>query len=306
MIIKRFILPALGALLLAIAQSAAAQPTSWNNLPDPYGLYGLCSATNSAIRNKASHVFEVGESLVNVLAITVLNCTAYSGGGGTNKVSCPDGSPYAYCTRNYNDGGGNDILLGILKTDSAADPNGAYTGCPDGAKLQSKLRLIKLANKDPRLLKGIVTLNCGAATQAKQTKPTQVACPSGPNPYSLCLNTPNDGFGNAVTIGVVSTRDQGDAYGLYGECEGAVNTYGILPGFYPKSSLVTGVGRSLASVRTIDLLGCGVPSGMNLPENLHAGSCSEIGLNSAWAEHYNYCIWGTDEKGNGVVAGVNQ
>lgn len=291
-----------------LAAPAAADRLVWNGVPDPHGIYGLCNPGSSAIRSKALHVYDVGESLVDVLAVTVLDCRPYGSGGGTSKVECPAGSPYAYCTRNFNDGGGNDITLGVLKADAAGDPNAPYTGCPAGATPRPKIELMASARMDPRGLKGIVTLGCAAATQPTAGAVVPVACPPLPHPYSTCLATPNDGYGNAVTIGIVSVRNESDAYGLYGECEGKNDRRGIRAGFSPKASLVSAVGLSMTDVRGVDLLLCGSPGGMNLSKPLQAGACSGVpqptGTFMAWAGRYDYCIWGIDGRGNGVIAGV--
>ncbi len=280
-----------------------AKDTNWNNSSDPNGLYGLCMP-GGGMGSKVI-IYEAGETLTNVLAITVLDCRPFDGGGGTQKVACPANSPYAYCINNDNDGAGNHITLGVLKLDANTTPNGLYTGCPGGAQLKSKLTLIKKV-RDPRLIKGAVTLSCDSATEANLTKPAIVDCPAGPDPYNYCLSTPNDGFGNAVTIGVVAAKDAGDPYGMYGEC----NTgHGVEKGFKSKATLVTSVGLSMDTVRSIDLVGCNAPVGYGswFPKNLVTGSCSDMFPNvPSWANRYNYCIWGTDDKGNGVIAGVNQ
>ncbi|PTQ83581.1 hypothetical protein C8R28_102316 [Nitrosomonas ureae] len=282
--------------------------TGWNNSSDPYALYGLClsGSIGSALGSKQFIITGIGETLTNVLAITVLDCKPFSG-GGTQKVACPPDSPYAYCTNTGNDGGGNNLSLGVLKLNAKTDPNGLYTGCPGGAQLKPKLSLIKRV-RDPRLIKGAVTLSCDTATVANSTKAAVVDCPTGPDPYDYCLSTPNDGSGNAVTIGVVAAKDAGDPYGLYGECNTTPSAYGIEKGFKSKATLVTSVGLSMDTVRSIDLIGCNAPVGIGswFPENMVTGSCSEIPIPLAWANRYSYCIWGTDDKGNGVVAGVNQ
>jgi hypothetical protein len=200
---------------------------------------------------------------------------------------------------NQNDGQGNDVILGVLKIDTITDPNASYTGCPSGSQLRPKINLVKGARIDPRRIKGIVTLTC---TQPTPTPPTVVACPSGPSPYSYCLETPNDGFGNAVTIGVVRVTDAGDPYGLYGECNTTLTAYGIQPGFLSKSSLVTAVGRSLDNVRTIDLIACSATA-YGVPDHLEIVPCGDPGLGTL-GSRYDYCIFGTDAKGNGVNAGV--
>ena len=280
-------------------------PTGYNQISDPNALYGFCTPNGSALGTKTSHVAFLGESLVDVLAITVLDCGPFSG-GAPEKITCPANSPYAFCTNTGNDGLGNNVTLGVLKFDAKTDPNGLYTNCPSGAQLKSKLSLI---GGERRWIKGIVTLACESSHVGSKTKPERVACPDGPNPYDFCVSTANDGFGNAVTIGVVKAKDAGDPYGMYGQCHTNISSFGIKPGFMPKASLVTSVGLSMETVRSIDIIVCNQPGGIGswLPDNLVTGSCSEIlagiipGVN-----RYNYCIWGTDKKGNGLIAGVNQ
>ncbi|WP_394808241.1 hypothetical protein [Nitrosomonas sp.] len=153
-------------------------------------------------------------------------------GGAPEKVSCPADSLYAYCINTGNDGIGQDVSLGVLKFDAKTDPNGLYTSCPSGAQLKTKLSLI---GGDRRLIKGIVTLACDSSTAASKTKPERIACPDGPTPYDFCLSTANDGFGNAITIGVVKAQDPGDPYGMYGQCHSNISQFGIKTGVYVKS-----------------------------------------------------------------------
>lgn len=291
--------------------SAADAGTAWNHSSDPNALYGKCRSDGSGLRAKFNHLVTLGEALENVLAITVLKCSPFTG-EGTHKIPCPTGTPYAYCTHTGNDGLGNDIKLGVTKLDARTDPNGLYTGCANKAHLKPKLDLITSAGYDPRMVKGIVTLACAPAKKRKASKPVPVACPSGPGPYGgYCLGTPNDGYGNAVMIGVIAAREAGDPYGLYGECHVPLGSKGGKPGFMAKASLVTSVGRSLATVRSIDIVDCSAPSGLGgwFPNHLETGPCATIQpgyLPPAIASRYEYCVWGTDAKGNGIVAGVNR
>jgi hypothetical protein len=290
---------------------AESAGSAWNRSSDPNALYGQCGSAGSGLRAKYVHVHDVGESLENVLAITVLKCAAFSA-SGPHKIACPAGSPYAYCTNTGNDGLGNDITLGVTKLDARTDPNGIYTGCPTGARVKPKLGLVIAAGRDPRLVKGIVTLSCTASRQRQSARPVPVACPAGPGPYGgNCLATPNDGFGNAVTIGVIAAKEAGDPYALYGECLFPLDGDGVRPGFMAKSTLVAGVGRSVASVRSIDIVECSAPSGLGawFPNHLESGPCGTIQpgfLPPGIASRYQYCVWGTDGKGNGVVAGINR
>ena len=268
-------------------------------------MYGLCSPGGSVLQTKIGHLAFLGETLADVLAITVLDCGPSGGGGAPEKVSCPADSLYAYCINTGNDGIGQDVSLGVLKFDAKTDPNGLYTSCPSGAQLKTKLSLI---GGDRRLIKGIVTLACDSSTAASKTKPERIACPDGPTPYDFCLSTANDGFGNAITIGVVKAQDSGDPYGMYGQCHSNISQFGIKPGFMSKASLVTSVGRSMDTVRSIDILICNQPGGVGswISDHLETGPCTDMPLSTAWTSRYSYCVWGTDDKGNGVVAGVNQ
>lgn len=288
----------------------AAISTEWNDSPDPYALYGFCLAGSigSGSGSKTHPIAGVGESLADVLAIAVLQCVPFSGGGGNIKVTCPAGSPYAYCVRNRNDGLGNDITLGVLKVDAVTHPYGLYTGCPAGANLKRKISLVTAAGKDPRMIKGLVTLACNAATDPAPVQPEVTPCPTSSTLYSFCLGTPNDGSGNAVTIGVVGAVGAADPYGLYGECNTTPAPYGIQPGFLYKSYLVRAVGRSLDNVRSIDLLFCNAPVGFGggFPDHVETREACDPYVVPSLAGQYDYCIVGTDDKGNGVVAGVNQ
>lgn len=288
----------------------AGVSTGWNDSPDPYALYGFClsGSIGSGSGSKTHPIVSVGESLTDVLAITVLQCVPFSGAGGNIKVACPAGSPYAYCVRNRNDGLGNDITLGVLKADAVTHPYALYTGCPGGATPKRKINLVTAAGRDPRMIKGLVTLACSAATAPAPVQATVIPCPSDSSLYSYCLGTPNDGYGNAVTIGAIGAVGAADPYGLYGECNTTPGPYGIQPGFLYKSSLVGAVGRSLDNVRSIDLLNCNAPVGFGggFPNHLEIRDACDQYVDPSLSGQYDYCIIGTDDRGNGIVAGVNQ
>lgn len=160
------------------------------------------------------------------------------------------------------------------------------------------MRLLRLADRNPRRINGIVTLSCRAATTPGLAPTTVVKCPAGPHPYAYCLQTANDGFSNAVRIGVVAANGAGDPYGLYGECDTGFNSYGFPWGFGRKSDLVQAVGRPLESLRSIDILACGPrwAYGPAMPsDRLEAISCQEL-ERIGWfypgmAARYDYCIW---------------
>jgi hypothetical protein len=298
----------------ATAGAAFRTPTAWNASPDPDALYGYCDpgGIGSAIGAKLGHLYQAGETLANVIAIQVLSCKPFTGGGGTSKVACPPGTPYAYCVANDNDGIGNAIYFGILKVDATTDPTARYTGCPAGAQLRSKLDIVRLARRDPLRINGIVTLSCRATATPGPASVSTVDCPAKPHPYAYCLRASNDGSGNDVTVGVVAANGPGDPYALYGECNTLFADFGIEPGLRHKSRLVTDVGRSIRSLRSIDLLGCNARWGWGpaMPAKLEARSCvylSSIGwMDPLMARRYDYCIWGVDSRGNGILAGVNK
>lgn len=306
--------PARADIDAAASDTARRAPTEWNKSPDPDALYGYCDPgrIGSAIGAKLGHLYQVGETLANVIAIQVISCKPFGGGGGTSKVACPPGIPYAYCVANDNDGIGNAIHFGVLKVDAATDPNARYTGCPASAQTRSKLAIVRLARRDPLNINGIVTLSCSAATSPGPASVSTVDCPAKPHPYAYCLRASNDGAGNDVTVGVVAANGPGDPYALYGECNTLFADFGIQPGLRRKSSLVTDVGRSVRSLRSIDLMGCNVRSGWGpaMPSKLEARSCaylSSIGwMDPLMARRYDYCIWGVDGRGNALLAGVNR
>lgn len=289
----------------AFAPSASANPranlrTDWNNSPDPNAIYGGCGnlgSIGSAYRNKAQLVVEAGVSINGALAITVLDCRPYDGGGGTFVVPCPVGSPYATCIANDNDGNGNAFLFGVLKLNSVTRPSEPYAGCPSGHGTSSKLDLLLRAGEDPRLINGIVTLACGPATGPSAI--SRVPCPSGPNPYAYCLATGNDGRGNAVKLGVVAANGAADPYGLYGEC----NDIGTQNGFLPKSSLVTKAGQNLGVVNGIEIIGCGQGGGLGAIARVN---CNVVVSQPSYVARFDYCIQGRDEKGNGIAVGVRK
>lgn len=304
-----FLLSFLAVLMCYSAESLAwsGTRTAWNDSSDPNALYGTCNPSGfSGMKSKSFHVYAARESLENVIAVTVLICQPYTGPGVTAKVPCQANSPYDYCLRNQNDGLGNDIMLGVVKRDGIAKPTGQYTGCGANANLHTKLRLVKYSYHDPRMLKGIVTLSCGTATATNETKPVTVACPAGPDPYSYCISTPNDGYGNAVTLGIIAVQDSGDPYGLYGECHASVKK-----GFKSKSTIITSLGLPRTDVRAIDIVQCSEPATWGwgqLPSSLKVGACSESPslayAGSAYSNRYDYCIWGIDKDGIGLEVGV--
>ena len=295
------------AALLGTAARASVTDggSAWNDSPEPAALYGHCGqGAPSAMGSKLGLVVDAGHPVPGVMAVRVLHCGGVNGGGGTRTVPCPAGFAYDFCLRNNNDGRGNSVTLGVLEAGPRTDPNAAYDGCPAGADLRNKLDVLVEAGFDPRTIAGIATLDCAAAQPARARPAARAACPWSTNPFAYCVSTPDDGHGNAVTLGVLRAFGAGDPAGLYGECDSDV-----LPGFVPKASLLALVGRSADNVRTIDLLTCQIPGGFGggFPGELHTGSCASGApwVSPALAGRYDYCVWGTDPRGIGVVLGVS-
>lgn len=296
---------ATGALSVATG-IAAAQPvdiTVWNRSAAPSAPYGPCYDGPSAQSSKLRLPAYLEETAEEILAIQILECLPYTAGSGITKIPCDadqtSGVPYSWCARSPNDGLGNDVTIGVLKRDAKTDATGRYTGCPQGANRRPKLDLVRAAGLDPRRLNAVVTLSCKPATVAGKTAPVKADCPHEPQPYSHCLSTPNDGYGNAVTLGLVRVDGPGDPYGLYGEC---APVDGVLPGFLYKADAVTQVGRSLKNVTAIEISFCG-PGVKNNP--LKVVDCASIWTYpAALAVRYDYCITGSDENRNSITLGV--
>lgn len=286
-----------GGALPANANQRAVTPTQWNNSSDPAALYGYCDTQGSGLGGRVQPIKRVGGTLTNVLAVTVLECKPATGGGGNVKVPCPSGTPYAFCIRNDNDGIGNYFRFGVLKVDGKTNPYGNYRGCPAGVATKPRMNLLLKAGKDPRLVSGIVTLECAAG--GGPVGVSVVDCPVGPNPYAYCLGTGNDGNGTAVKVGVVAANGPGDPYGLYGECGTAAE--GVSAGFQRKSSIVQSVVGSLANVGAIYLPTCTNAAGNPAPAQVVP--CTTPGFIDEPVK-FDKCIQGRDSLGNFVRAGI--
>jgi hypothetical protein len=280
-----------------------------NTSLDPFASYGDCGGSETGLyRSKASILLEalkVGgkpATLKGVLAIKLLSCNTFTGGGGSYVVPCPSGSPYTYCVGNNNDGIGHEILLGVLTRNGVTNPMATYSGCTGGGTPQSKLALYRAAGGDPFMINGIVTLRCGAATGAR-AKPKQVACPAS-SPFKYCVQTSNDGYGNAVLLGAIGANAAGDPYALYGNCTSRREGEGQ-PGFRAKADILTDVGISLDTVRTIDIISCANPRSSSSVGPLAIVSCSKLGFGPQ-ANYYTQCVWGLDAKRNNVAVGINK
>lgn len=306
-------LRALGLLALLVAGAAAlaaglpATAPASNRSPAPDAPYGRCHEDGSAMNNKWTLVGSVGETARDVIAMQVLHCRHWT--GGTNgKVACDTveaaGVPYAYCARFFNDGAGNDIAIGVLRRDAVTDALGRYTGCPRDQVPGLKLDVVKSAGLDPRGVSGIVTLGCGPAS-GPASPATAVPCPKEPNPYGRCVGTRNDGHGNAVMLGVVTSVAADDPYALFGECNSATD---IAPGFLYKADALVEAGVPLANIRGVDQIACQVPWGMGggVPERFEVRDCRTMaGLLPLIAARFDFCVFGTDVHGNGALFGVN-
>ncbi len=293
--------------------SFMSESRAWdvNTSLDPFANYGDCGEgayKTGLYGSKAAGVIQALQNagkpatLKGVLAIKLLSCNTFTGGGGSYIAPCPSGSPYTYCVGNNNDGLAHEILLGVLTRNSVTNPMANYSGCTGGGTPQSKLALYRAAGGDPFMINGIVTLRCGAATGAR-VKPKQVACPAG-SPFKYCVQTSNDGYGNAVLLGAIGANGAGDPYALYGNCTSPPGSEGQ-PGFRAKVDILTDVGISLDTVRTIDIISCANPSSSSSVPPLAIVSCSKLGFGPQ-ANYYNQCVWGLDAKRNNVAVGINK
>jgi hypothetical protein len=286
----RFLRIALGVLATMLVPAlASAQPL--NGSERPWDLYGRCGDATSGFRSKMQATKEAKLSVLDIQAIVVLECKGFDGPGLYRKVACPTGSPYADCLLSYNDGAGNHVRLGILRVTAVTDPLGVYTGCPIGSTLSPKLDLVRAAGEDTRGLNGIVTLSCMPADGGPGS--SRVACPTGPSPYKYCLQTHNDGSGNAVTIGVVESNGIGDPLSLYGDCR-----YDGFSGLRPKAALLPELGLVEGKVTEVIVSACtNDPRGFPMT----VVTCSAAGMP---ALGMNKCYTGDDSLGNPLTVGV--
>ncbi|MFZ5547159.1 MAG: hypothetical protein ACOZJX_00470 [Pseudomonadota bacterium] len=116
--------PSLGRLTAAIFLALGASGVSAAGIIDlgrndrvPDGFYGPCgnpqADPSNGIGSKSAIVRQAGGNTALAQFIDVLQCKAWTGGGGSRVVSC-EGTPYDYCVLNDNDGLGNHILLGVV------------------------------------------------------------------------------------------------------------------------------------------------------------------------------------------------
>jgi hypothetical protein len=281
--------------IATVAGTQAAPLTGVNLQSDPRQLYGHCGGDGSSYQAKEQLLYEVGGSLGDTPAISVLSCGPASGTGGTARVPCPSGIPFAYCIATDNDGLGNSVLLGVVFHNEDWKTNASYRGCRPGATLRQKPAVVEEAGQDLRLINSITTLSCTAATGGRQAAKT-VSCPAGPHPFAYCVGTPNDGAGNAVLLGVVAANGAGDIYGLYGKCHsGASST------FRTKKSVLRAIGISFYDVASLVLLKCGDAS-TGIPTALSTIPCTTVTEKPA---RFDQCVWGKDGLGNYLVLGVS-
>ena len=96
----------------------------------------------------------------------------------------------------------------------------------------------------------------------------------------------------------------GDPYALYGNCTSRGGGEGQT-GFRAKADILTDVGISLDTVRTIDIISCANPSSSSSVPPLAIVSCSNLGFGPQ-ANYYNQCVWGLDARRNNVAVAINK
>jgi hypothetical protein len=174
---------------------------------DPLGQYGGCAA-GAGFRAKTELLKEAGSPLRDIDNIVVIECHAPDGAGGTTFVPCPTArNPYAACLQNHNDGIGNSVKVGVVKSYSAGDPYSLYGGCYTDTDYRSKASLVTEAGKSLDEVVAIHIGGCAPSFGAPQEVPQVVPCNPNmnfPGTYNYCLHTGSDGKGNAITIGVIT------------------------------------------------------------------------------------------------------
>lgn len=280
-------------IIAACAVSSAGQSIPViNQSHDPYQVYGGCARNYSGFFPKSGDAEGIGRTMANVTAIDVLVCGGYDGGGGGHEVACPSGSPYTHCAEVHNDGLANHVLLGILEVTPDNNPLGDYGGCASSAGSRVKTKLLKEAGTPLRDVDNIVVIDCHAADGAGGT--AIVPCPAGPNPYSFCLQNHDDGLGNSILVGIVTSYGAHDPNSLYGDCY-------IDTGFRSKASLVREAGKSLGEVVGIQVFVCGPSFGAprQVPQVVPCSSFTQS------PGTYGYCLnTKSDGKGNAIAIGV--
>src|SRR5690242_7101779 len=132
--------------------------TSENN---PLHEYGGC-ASGAGSRAKARLLKEARLPLRDVDNIVVIDCHAADGAGGTGVAPCPAGpNPYSVCLQNHDDGLGNSVLVGIVASYGAHDPNSLYGDCYINTGFRSKVSLVREAGKSLGEVVGIQVFVCG-------------------------------------------------------------------------------------------------------------------------------------------------
>jgi hypothetical protein len=307
---SRRLLGPITAIILAVSGALAAPSwaqvpranlyTNWNTSPDPDAYYGGFLDGNSAYEAKVFQLNGAGVTPNGVIATAVLSCTAFGVGGGAALVPCPPGTPFDACVGNANDGGGNNILLGVLHRTELTNPNNGYGPCP-GPSTQTKMSLLIQAGQDPRQVDGVVTLSCAVYNGSGGA--SVVPCPSNPgNVYAYCIQNQNDGLGNSVVLGVIGSNGPNDPYTYYGECNSAAN--GVSEGFMSKIQMANGL-APLNTVKKIRIMSCGVGSTGHKLQKVAHKVCASAPYNFANVGAYDFCIIGDDPNGNAVYAAVS-
>lgn len=281
--------------IATVAAAQAAPPSDVNLQSDPRQLYGHCGGDGSSYQAKEQLLYQVGGFLGDTPAISVISCGPASGTGGTARVPCPSGVPYAYCIATDNDGLGNSVLLGVVVHNENWQTNQSYKGCPPGATPRWKAGIVEETGQDLRLINSIATLSCTAATGGPETAKI-IPCPEGPHPFAYCVGTLNDGAGNAVVLGVVAANGAGDIYGLYGKCHS-----GATSAFRTKKSVLRAMGISFYNIASLILLKCGDAS-TGIPTAFSTVPCTTVTKKPA---RFDQCVWGKDVMGNYLVLGIS-
>lgn len=252
---------------------------------NPHDTYGPCGP-RAGMSGKLAHLPAAGKAVGSTTAIAVLDCHPFDGPGNTRVVPCPTvpGNPYLFCLENRNDGLGNYFLFGVVKVDKkGTNPLSTYS-CGDGSRV--KAELVDGAGIDLRDVNGIAVISCRRWDGPGGSR--VVPCPAGQHPYSHCVESSNDGVGNYVLLGVISSSGPSDPFALYGNCDGS-------GGYRAKSSLLAEVGKGLGTVNGIDILNCAGWTG--------GGGTAVVPCPAK--TNYAYCLYNdNDGVGNSVSMGV--
>ena len=170
-----------------------------NSTTDPNAQYGGCAA-GSGYRQKSELILEAMQNIRGVNAIVVTECHGFDGPGGTVQVPCPTGSFYTACFKNENDGAGNHVEFGVLKSFNPSDPVSQYGRFTAGSKgpFRPKSAIVTDLGKSLDKVTGITILDgfedYGGGTRI-------IDCQAGET-FTYCAITSGDPTGDGVRIGV--------------------------------------------------------------------------------------------------------